>query len=346
MKGCVLHNIGDLRYQDVPDVQANEGEVLVHIKACGICGSDIPRVYTKGTYHFPTIPGHEFAGIVEKVGPNVDEKWIGKKVAVFPLLPCRKCSACESGKYAQCKDYDYFGSRRDGAFSEYIAVPTWNLIVVPDGISYEAAAMCEPAAVAYHAVSRANVLPGENVLVVGSGTIGLMVAMWAKVSGVSRVIITDIDDRNLEFAKSLGFKYVVNSKDANIPVEVLKMTDGEGAKYAFDCVGVTAALENCLESVEEFGVVVTVGNPAGNMNLRQNAYWNILRKELSVLGTWNSMYNGRNDDWKKVMKALEQKQLDLEPLITHKFPLEDCVKAFEVLKDRKEFVVKVMVVNE
>lgn len=346
MKASVLHNIGDLRHQDIPDVEAAEGEVLVHIKACGICGSDIPRVFTKGTYHFPTVPGHEFAGIVEKLGPNIDEKWLGKKVAVFPLLPCRKCSACEAGKYAQCKDYDYFGSRRDGGFAEYIAVPVWNLIEVPDGISYEAAAMCEPAAVAYHAVSRANVLPGENVLVVGSGTIGLIVAMWSKVSGASRVIITDIDDRNLEFAKKLGFRYTVNSMNENILEKAQEMTDGEGVKYAFDCVGVSAAVENCLEVVDEFGVVVTIGNPAGNITLRQNAYWNILRKELSVLGTWNSLYNGRNDDWKKVMKALEQKQLELEPLITHKYPLEQCVEAFDVIKKREDFIVKVMIVNE
>lgn len=346
MKACVLHDIGVLRYEDVPIVAPKKGEVLVHIKACGICGSDIPRVFTEGTYRFPTIPGHEFAGIVEAAGSEDEQHWVGKKVAIYPLVPCKTCDQCQVGKYAQCEDYSYFGSRCDGGFSEYISVPVWNLVPVQDNVSLEEAAMCEPAAVAYHATSRANILPGENVLVVGAGTIGLMVAMWARVAGAAQVILADVDQTKLDFAKKLGFSNVVCSAKEDLISEVNEITQKKGVLYAFDCVGFAAALENCLMAVAPFGNVVTVGNPAVDMLLHQNAYWNILRKELQVFGTWNSSYVGKNNDWVKVMSALDLKQIDLKPLITHRYSLEEHQEAFNILREKKEFAVKVMFVNE
>ena len=346
MKACVLHGIGDLRYEEVPIVQPKAGEVLVHIKACGICGSDIARVFTKGTYHFPTIPGHEFAGIVEAASSEELKHWVGKKVAIFPLKPCRICGPCQIGKYAQCEDYDYFGSRCDGGFSEYISVPVWNLVPVPDNVSLEEAAMCEPAAVAYHAISRVKMLPGENVLIVGAGTIGLMAAMWARVAGAAQVILADVDSKKLDFANKLGFSNTVCSTKEDLMTRVNEITENKGVLYAFDCAGVAAALENCLNIVAPFGKVVAVGNPSGDMLIHQNAYWNILRKELKLYGTWNSSYVGKNNEWCKVISAMTSKQIDLKPLITHRYSLDQYQEAFNVLRENKEFAVKVMFVNE
>jgi L-iditol 2-dehydrogenase len=126
MMACNLHGIGDLKYEEVQTPVMGDGEVLIRIMAAGICGSDIPRVYEKGTYHFPTITGHEFAGVIVDAAEQ-DRHLIGKKAAVFPLLPCGKCGACQIGEYAQCEDYDYYGSRRDGGFAEYIAVKNGTL---------------------------------------------------------------------------------------------------------------------------------------------------------------------------------------------------------------------------
>lgn len=342
MKVSNLYAVGDLRFEEMDKPVPGKGEVLVHIHACGICGSDVPRVFTKGTYHFPTVPGHEFAGVIEELGEGVDSSWIGKRVAVFPLLPCRECESCEKGNYAQCENYDYFGSRRDGGFAEYLAVPLWNLVVVPDNVSMEEAAMCEPAAVALHAVTRTDIKCGDNVLIMGAGAIGLMVGMWCKAAGASKVILADIDDRNLDYAKTLGFECLINSRSENVPERVQELTDREGVIAAFDCAGVSPAVEACLESVKMFGTVVTVGNPAGDINLKQSAYWNILRKELKVCGTWNSSYSGKLNDWKRVMKGLAEKKINVRDLITHRYPLEECNEAFEVLRTRSEFVVKVM----
>ena len=127
MKAYNLHAKNDLRYEEVEYPECPSGWSIVKVRYAGICSSDIPRVFTKGTYHFPTIPGHEFSGVVDKVADKTDEHLVGKKVGIFPLIPCRKCEQCKTGHYEMCSNYDYVGSRRDGGFAEYVAVPVWNL---------------------------------------------------------------------------------------------------------------------------------------------------------------------------------------------------------------------------
>ena len=172
MKAYALYGIGDLRYEERPQPELRPGWALVRVLAAGICSSDIPRIFQKGTYHFPTVPGHEFCGRVEAVSSEEDSRWVGKRAGVFPLIPCKRCPSCRKGQYETCSDYDYIGSRRDGGFAEFAAVPVWNLIELPDAVSDLPRALLEPAAVALHAVRRAGLLPGESVCVVGTGAIG------------------------------------------------------------------------------------------------------------------------------------------------------------------------------
>ena len=179
MKALVLHEIGKLTLDEVPVEPLRPGTVLVKIKACGICSSDVERVFINGTYHFPTIPGHEFSGQIVAVGDDVDESLLGRRTCVFPMLPCFECPSCKKQQYAQCSHYDYFGSRRDGGYAEYLVVPTWNLVLFDDDLSYDVAAMCEPAAVGIHANGLANVQKGQSVLVIGTGMIGYVCAAFA-----------------------------------------------------------------------------------------------------------------------------------------------------------------------
>jgi L-iditol 2-dehydrogenase len=211
LNACVLHNVGDLRYEQVNAPEPKAGEVLMRIRACGICGSDIQRVWEKGTYTFPTIPGHEFAGEIVKATDEQNRHLEGKRAAVFPLLPCGRCDACAISEYDQCTNYNYFGSRCDGGFAEYISVPVWNLVLVPDSLSLEEAAMAEPAAVALHALRRAGISAGDRIAIFGAGPIGLMLASWAIVWGTDKAILIDIDARKLDFARSMGFEDVIDS---------------------------------------------------------------------------------------------------------------------------------------
>ena len=323
MKACVLHAVNDLRYEEVEKPIRKSGEVLVKIKASGICGSDLPRVFTKGTYHFPTIPGHEFGG---KIIDADDKKIIGKKCAVFPLVPCRECSSCESGNYAQCSNYNYFGSRCDGGFSEYISVPLWNILIAPDELSYEEIAMCEPLSVALHSLERADLQAGNKVAVFGAGPIGVMIGKWARLKGAGEVYLIDIDPKKVEFARKLGFETEIKE-----PVDI----SIEGA-------GVSQTLEQAMFNTKPFGTVVLMGNPAKNMELSQKGYWEILRKELILKGTWNSSYNGTRNDWKTSLENMEK--LDITCLVSHRFDLSECNKAFEIMNNRTEYFNKVMFV--
>ena len=172
MRAYELHGVNDLRREDIEKPEIPSGWVLVQVKASGICSSDIPRIFTNGTYHFPTIPGHEFSGVVAAYGEGVPEERVGKRVGIFPLIPCRTCPQCRQKKYEMCEHYDYLGSRRDGGFAEYVAVPDWNLMELPENVSFREAAMLEPLSVALHAVKRSGVKPGDTAAVIGTGMIG------------------------------------------------------------------------------------------------------------------------------------------------------------------------------
>ena len=321
-----LHGINDLRYEDAAILECSNDEVILKIKSCGICGSDIPRVFSKGTYHFPTVIGHEFAG---EIAFDPDGKLTGKRAAVFPLIPCFKCESCKKGNYATCENYDYYGSRRDGGMSEYLAVKKWNLVFMPDSLSFDEAAMCEPVSVGRHAVSKLKIHEGDTLLISGAGPIGIIAGQWAKSFGAKDVYFFDIDERKTRFAKKFGFK---------------EYKDGIKVSAVLEGTGFSDAIARCLEAVEPSGRIVLMGNPSGDVNLPQKIYWHILRKELCVLGTWNSSYNERINDWKESLSAMDEKKIDVTPLITHRFPLCECNKAFEMMKNKTEFYNKVMLI--
>lgn len=342
MKALVLEDIGKLVYKDVPDPVMKQGEVLLKIKACGICSSDIPRIFTTGTYHFPTVPGHEFSGEIVDCACDVDRSLIGKRAAVFPLLPCKKCESCKEEEYARCSNYNYFGSRCDGAFSEYISVPVWNLVICSDNIPYEAAAMCEPASVAKHCADTGNITPGDTVTVIGTGTIGLIAVLWAKAKGARKVISVGIFEEYLSFARTVGADCTLNSSKDNAMEEYIELTDGKGADVVLECVGSQDSVNNSILYARKGGRVVLTGNPYGDITLKKDIYWKILRNELTVMGTWNSNYKSNKNNWKETITALEYGNLDIKKLITHSFKLEQYEQALETVRDSKTFSVKVM----
>lgn len=155
MKAWILHEIGEIQLEELEKPLPGRGEVLIAVKAAGICGSDIPRIYETGAHTHPLIPGHEFSGVVEAVGSEADAAWLGKRVGIFPLIPCRSCPPCANKLYEMCRHYDYLGSRRNGGFAEYAAVPVECLVELPDNVTFAEAAMLEPMAVAVHAMRRA-----------------------------------------------------------------------------------------------------------------------------------------------------------------------------------------------
>ncbi len=300
-------------------------EVLVKIKSAGICGSDIGRVFSKASYYYPIVLGHEFSGIIEDTN---DKSLIGKRVCAFPLIPCKKCEFCKKQQYANCVKYDYYGSRRDGGFQSYLAVKKDNLVFLPDSVSYDVGAMVEPLAVCLHAVKKLNINKGERVVVYGAGTIGLLCGYWAKYYGAKDVYFVDIDEKKLAFSEELGFK---RYNDATVD-------------YAIECSGAEPCINGAINAVKAFSKVALVGNVHGDIKLTQKTYSQLLRKQLTLVGNWNSDFTDTINDWKDALDAIAKGGFDPEKIITHRVPLSDGEKAFDVLKNR-EFSIKIMVVN-
>lgn len=382
MKAWVLHDAGDIRYEEVPVPEPAAGEVLIRVGAVGICGSDIPRIYDTGAHRMPLIPGHEFAGEVAGTGEGVDKSWAGKRVGVFPLISCRKCSQCGAGRYELCRNYDYIGSRRDGAFAEYVTVPAANLIEIPDGISYEIAAMSEPMAVAVHAIrrvmgiERAGDMPDGNavskkhdirIAVYGLGTIGMFITMFLKAAGYDNLILIGNKDSQRKTIISMGIPegcYYDNTSGAAAG----QIKDKGAADIVFECVGRTQTYADSIDMTAPMGSVMLVGNPYSDMVLLRDIYWKILRNQLTVTGTWNSsfvtagqksgmpyssqksatdegitLYNdARIDDWHYVYKLLSEGTIHPDRFITHRLPLEDLRRGFEIMRDKSEEYLKIM----
>lgn len=346
MQAVVLHGIGQLRHEQVPGPKLRPGTVRVRIGFCGVCGSDIPRCFEKGTYHFPTIPGHEFAGTIDQLGEGVTGWQIGDRVAVFPLLWCGQCSACEIGKYAQCLDYDYLGSRSDGGFAEYVIAPARNLLLVPGNVSLEAASMTEPAAVALHAIRRANrPVFGATIAIFGAGPIGLLVAQWARAMGASRVLLFDLIPAKLELARRIGFTDVYDSKQHDAQKIIAEHTANEGVHIAIEAAGVPATLNTAIAATRRGGATVILGNPSADVTIPTKLISQAMRREIDLAGTWNSDYSptGNNDDWHTVMNAFATAQVDPMPLVTHNVPLAKAIPALEMMRDRKTFFAKVLI---
>lgn len=345
MKAYVLHGIGDLRYEEVIKPELKEGTVLVKVRAAGVCGSDIPRIYRTGAYSHPLIPGHEFAGDVVAVADDMDAAWIGKRVGVFPLIPCKECIPCSRKQYEMCGHYNYLGSRTDGGFAEYVRVPVWNLIELPGNVGFEQAAMMEPMAVAMHAIRRIGVQQEECVAVCGLGTIGLLVVMFLQSMGCKKIYVIGNKDIQVKKARELGLDEAqicdLRKQDAQAWIE--EVTSGCGVDVFFDCVGRNEVINEAINCVAPGGRIMLVGNPASDMQLDKNVYWKILRKQLTLQGTWNSSYTGEEtDDWHQVLKLLQAEAVCPKKLITHCYEFPELHLGMECMRDKSEEYIKIM----
>jgi L-iditol 2-dehydrogenase len=297
--------------EDIHDPQIKSGNALLKVCCAGICSSDISRVYDSNAYYYPIILGHEFSGVVENVYNDCDKHWIGKNVGVYPLIPCFKCKPCINGHYETCLNYSYIGSRQNGAFAEYVAVPVWNLVEIPKAINMESAALIEPAAVALHAVKNADLKCVSSVNVFGRGVIGRLVSLWLNIFGIKDISLIGRDNvfpRNIDLC--------------------------------FEVVGKTSVLRNCIESVCPNGQIILVGNPDKNFYIEQSLYWQILRKQLSIKGIWNSLYD---EDWQETILRIQNCELQFDGLITHKYPFKELDKALEMMHNNNDIRCKVII---
>lgn len=348
MKAYKLHDINVFKMEDVERPVPKEKEVLVKVHAAGICGSDIPRIYRTGTYNYPLIPGHEFSGEVVELGEGTDSHWDKKRVGIFPLIPCRTCKPCLEKKYELCRHYSYLGSRRDGGFAEYVTVPEWNLIELPDNVEYEAAAMFEPMAVAVHAMRAYEIKKNDTVVVYGLGTIGMLLLMFLCEKGIDNIYVVGNKQFQKDKVIELGISpdNYCDSKKTNALEWLMNKTDNCGAEVVFECVGNNSTITDVIDMAAPSGKVMLVGNPASDMTFSQKNYWKILRNQLTVKGSWNSSYTHEKcDDWNYVLDRLREGSVNPKQFITHKYDFDKLITGLEIMRDKSEEYLKIMITN-
>jgi L-iditol 2-dehydrogenase len=342
MKALVLTGNATLELKDVPEpVSPGPDWALVRVAFCGICNSDLHRGFESAAYHYPLVMGHEFSGTVEEPAAAAARFPRGARVIAFPLIPCKRCVPCQTGDYAQCVDYDYLGSRRDGAFAERVWVPEANLMPVPDGTSLQDASMTEPCAVALHGAGKLSIKPGDAGAVFGAGPIGNMAAQWMRLRGCQRVFVVDIDERKLALAAEMGFS-PVDARASDPAEQIRQMTGGAGADRVIEAIGLPGTFLQAVQCAARFGEVVFLGNIRGSFTIGEKDFSSILRRELTIYGTWNSRVvpEGRNE-WTTVLSHLGGR-IEVARLISHTLPLAEGAEAFRRILARTEFFNKVV----
>ena len=339
MKAVFLDEPGKTSVRDIPQPVPGAGEVLVRVKAVGVCGSDV-HFFEHGrvgdfVVREPLILGHECAGEVAELGPGVRGVELGQHVALEPQVPCRCCRYCKEGHYNLCQGVRFMAAPPDhGAFAEYVVVPQDFAHPLVEGLSWEVGAMVEPLAVGMHAVARANLRAGERVAVLGAGTIGLLAIAAAAAAGASRIVAVDLVERKLELAKRMGATEVINAA-VQKPEDYLS-EDGyrSWAQVVLDCAGFQATMTQGIEMAAPGGRLALVGMGAECVELPLIAS---LIKELNFYGVFRyANVHG------KTAELLNTGQIDPSPLITHRFHFPEVQKALETAADRERSV-KVMV---
>jgi L-iditol 2-dehydrogenase len=342
MHAAVLHGPGDLRYEEVPVPQIGPGEALVRVRACGVCGSDLPRVLDAGgAYFYPLIPGHEFAGELVALGDPDAPVALGTQVAVIPIIPCGTCEACRQGLAFHCPTYGYLGSRSPGGFAEYVAVPVANLVPLPPGLDVVHGAFAEPLAVGAHVLRRAGLAAGDTVAVWGFGAIGNLIAQLALQLGAASVIGVDVDARKLDLARATGLTSLVNGQEQDPVQEIRAQTEGRGVDVAVEASGSVVALQQALQATRRLGHLGLVGRAERDVTVPWPLFVQILRQELTLVGVWG--FDGR-DSWERVLGLLGEGRVRVQRLITHTLPLAEAGAIIPAIRAQSEFFGKVILI--
>jgi L-iditol 2-dehydrogenase len=331
MKAAVYRGVNDVRLEEVPVPKIEAGEILVRVHSCGICGTDLKKIST-GSHSAPRIFGHETSGVVAKVGEGVSKYKVGDRVMVFHHIPCRECYYCRHKTFAQCATYKKVGCTAGfepsgGGFAEYVRVMDWivekGTVRIPDGVSFEQACFVEPVNTCLKGIETLCLKADETVLVVGQGPIGLILATLAKRAG-ARVITSDLYPARLTIAKSFGLNLTIDASKADAGQMVHEMTEGRGADAVILAVGGSSLIRPAMDAARPGGrVLLFAQTTRGEATIDPAA---VCVDEKTLLGSYSASVDLQEESVRFVMNG----EMDLERLISHRFPLDRSVDALEL----------------
>ena len=340
MKALVLEAYNQLTYKEMPEPQFGPDDVLVEVKASGICGSDVHGLDgSTGRRIPPLIMGHEAAGIIAEIGSNVTQYHPGQRVTFDSTVYCGTCFFCRRGEINLCDQRRVLGVscdeyRQHGTFAELVAVPQHILYPLPEKINFEQSAMVEPCSVAFHAVAITPLAINDTAIVVGAGIIGLLVIQTLRACGCGQVIAVDLEPRRLKLARQLGADIGLNPAADDVISMIKKMTGNRGADIAFDAVGLNASLKSALGSLRKGGALTLIGNLRPHVDL---ALQTVVTKEINVQGSCAS-----RGEYPACLDMIARGAINVDSLISATAPLSDGAQWFQRLYEKETGLIKVL----
>jgi L-iditol 2-dehydrogenase len=336
MRQAVMVSPGVVEFRGVPEPRPEAGEIVIRVKRIGICGSDVHVSHGLHPFtSYPVVQGHEFSGVVEAVGPGVTAFQAGDRVTATPQVVCGKCRPCLRGDHHICDSLRVQGFQAPGCAQELFVVSADKAVKLPDEFTFEQGAMVEPTAVAVHAVSRAGEVSGKNIVVLGAGPIGNLVAQVARASGAT-VLVTDLSDFRLGVARQCGLLHTSNPKQEKLAEAVARVFGEDGFDVALECVGVEPTLSAAVDTIGKGGTIVVVGvfgeTPRVAMGLVQD-------RELTLTGTL--MY--RYQDYEQAVELMSSGEVVTSPLESAHFAFEEYADAYKFVDEHREESMKVFV---
>ncbi len=335
MKAAVLHAPKRIHIEEVEKPKVGSSDILIMVKATAICGTDVDTYQGKYNVRYPLIMGHEASGEVKEFGDDVETFKLGDKVVVNPIYYCDKCYLCIKGKTNLCVNGGLLG--RDignGSYAEYMAIPENLVFKFPPSVSFEEATLIELLATIYHAQKRVRISPSDGVAILGQGAAGLLHAKLARLSGAAPVITTTTHSSKLDLSMRYGADVCINSKSEDSIKRILDLTNGHGADVVIDAVGLPHTLKLALKAVRPGGTLLQFGihtRPIRSLN-----FMSLYFKEVEIVGTRAAVAA----DFSSSIRLVANGMVDLEPLISHRFPLEKLEAGFQLLKKPPDGFIK------
>ncbi len=335
MKAIVIPNPNEIEIREVPMPQVKEGEALLKVRYVGICGADLASYTGNQPFTtYPRIPGHEFSAEIVEIPENDRGLKAGDTVTCNPYFNCGECYSCKRGFVNCCTDNQTMGVQRDGAFCEYIAMPV-ERIFKGNGLSAQELALIEPFSISQHAVSRAEIRPTDNVLVVGAGPIGLFALVAAK-QRCGKIAVADILDNRLALAKEYGADAVVNTKSQSLEEFTSEFTDGNGFDVCIEACGAPETFLACIDSAAFAGNIILIGNGKRETTFNHSI---LLKKELNVHGSRNAL----RDDFINNIALVAEGKADVMKMVSGIYPMKKAVDAFEALRSNRGDLAKLLI---
>ncbi len=328
---------GKIEFREVPVPKPGEGQVLIKIMNIGICGSDIHVYHGEHPFtSYPVTQGHEVSGEVVEIGSNITDFHLGQKVTIEPQVYCSNCYPCRHGKYNLCEELKVMGFQTTGTASHFFAVDASKVTPIPEDMSFEEGAMIEPLAVAVHGVKQVGNVKGLNIVVIGAGPIGNLVAQAAKGMGAAKVMVTDVSDLRLKKARECGIDVCVNTREKDFGEAMTEAFGLDKADVIYDCAGNNITMGQAIKHARKGSIIVLVAVFAG-MATVDLAVAN--DHELDIKSTM--MY--RHEDYLDGISLVKENKVYLKPLISKTFAFKDYLKAYQYIDDNRETTMKVII---